>query len=176
MKKIIYLSLLMFPFLMSTNSFAGLLVEPLIGFNLVDTLSVDGGKNYKSGGGMAYGGRLGYQKGPFQIGGDYLKNSINMTDNDFDRNLETQEYGAFVGFEFPILFRAYAEYIFAVDGGTKINGEKRALNDATGGKIGLGFTLLPFIDINLDYRKLKFEDEDIDIFMIGLSLPVEFFK
>lgn len=162
-------------FLFSINTYAGLLVEPLVGFNYSNGFDVKGGEDYTSGGGLGYGGRLGYQTGGFQIGGDYLNSSIDMTNSDFDKNIDTQEWGAFVGFEFPVLFRVYGEYIFSATGETKIESLKRDLKDGTGFKLGVGFTLIPFIDINVDYRNISFKNEDFQSFMVGLSLPLNLF-
>lgn len=166
---------LLFLALVPVTSFAGLLVEPFAGFNIVREVSVDGGDDYKSGGGFGYGGRLGWQKGGFQLGGDYLYSSIDMTDSDFKKNIVTKEYGVFVGYEFPVLLRAYGEYILSADGDTKINNQKQNLSSGNGWKLGLGFTLLPFLDINVDYREISFKDQDLNAFMLGLSIPLDLF-
>lgn len=159
----------------STISHAGLLVEPVLGFNIAKDVSTNE-KDYSSGQGVGYGGRLGYQAGPFQIGGDYLNSSLDMSSSDFDNNLKVQEYGAFVGFEFPILVRTYATYIFSTSGDTKINSENSNLNGGDGFKIGVGFTLLPLLDLNLDYRKLSFDDNfDFETFMFSVSMPFNLF-
>lgn len=175
MKKIILLVLPLIVLTYSKISSAGLLVEPVFGFNIAKDVSTND-KDYQSGQGIGYGGRLGYQAGPFQIGGDYLNSSLDMSSSDFDNNLKVQEYGAFVGFEFPILVRTYATYIFSTSGDTKINSEKANLNGGDGFKIGVGFTLIPLLDLNLDYRKLSFNDDiDFETFMFSFSVPFNLF-
>lgn len=159
----------------STASQAGLLVEPVLGLNF-STETDTREKDYSSGDGVGYGGRLGYQSGPLQVGLDYLNSTIKMSSGDFNRDITEQEYGAFVGFEFPILVRIYGTYIFSTVGDTKINEKSENLNGGTGYKLGVGFTLLPLLDINLDYRQISFNDSfDVDTMMLSLSMPFDLF-
>ncbi len=186
-----FLGLLIVSFLfVSTQARADLLIEPLIGYNLGvktdfkknDSLGFDG-EEYTGGRGPAFGGRLGYQKLGFQVGLDYLHSEIDMDDKDIKEDVSLDEWAAFVGFEFPILFRVYAGYIFSAEGETEgVGNTKIDLKSGSGLKAGLGFTLLPFLDINFEYRRgtfdewkmgtQKFDSEvDYNAFMIGLSLP-----
>lgn len=174
----------------SSYSQAALLIEPVIGYSFSKAETKDetsggvtiDGDSYKGSGG-SFGGRLGYQNFGFQLGVDYLRSSIDIDDSDFDQNLAISEWAGFVGFEFPVLFRAYAGYIFSATGESKINDEKIEFTKGSGMKVGLGFTGLPFIDINFEYRKGKFgefetvnetfdEGTSYEAFMIGLSLPL----
>jgi len=144
------------------ESKADLLIEPLVGFNVGEKLKIDGGEQYK-GNGVGFGGRLGYQNLGFQLGLDYLKSSLKMTDSDFKSNLETSEWAGFVGFKFPILLRIYAGYIFSATGeASKYNNgtstDKLQFSNGTGSKVGIGFTGLPFLSINLEYRSGKFDE------------------
>lgn len=171
------LALLSFVFLFGTSaSQAGILVEPVLGLNVnhkVDDFSGLGG---------AYGGRLGYQNLGFQLGLDYLSSSTDMDEKELKSNLKTQEWAAFIGFEFPILVRVYAGYIFSAKGDVKLDGGKAKLEDGTGTKIGIGFTGLPFVDINVEYRSGSFDsvkvggvktgDADFSSTMLSISLPL----
>lgn len=180
----------------SFNAKAELLLEPVVGYSMgikgeFKEGDISGGgttasEKFSGGSGPSYGGRIGYQKLGFQVGLDYLHSSINPSDKEFKSNLDMNEWAAFVGFEFPILFRVYGAYIFSADAegkydtGTRF--EKLTLKDGSGVKAGLGFTLLPFLDINLEYRRGTFGewkagarkvegDVNYDVYMIGLSLP-----
>lgn len=170
MKTVLFLILLF-----AQSAFASLLVEPYLGLNWVNKYDIDGGKTYNTGPGIAYGGRLGLQKAGFQLGLDYMKTSSDMSNNDFKRNVTTTETGVFAGYRFPILIRVYAEYIFSASGDTKIKDSSEDLKRGTGGKVGVGFTLLPFLDLNLDYRKISFRDEDLGSFMASVSFPFDLF-
>jgi hypothetical protein len=177
--------------LTTTVSHAGLLVEPVIGYNLGTSLDTElplglGKKDYK-GSGVGYGGRLGFQKLGLQLGVDYFKSSLSMTSDDFDGNVDMDEWAGFVGYEFPILIRVYAGYIFSATGDGRMQGlsglanAKLKLEDGTGYKLGVGFTGLPFVDINFEIRRGTFTDakigsvgiDDVDYqtYMIGASLP-----
>ena len=187
MKKITQLALLFaLAFGAISQAKAELLIEPVLGYSLNGKLEL-GDASYSGARGASYGGRLGYQKLGFQIGGDYLHSSLNMNDDDFKEDMSLSEWGGFVGFEFPILFRVYAGYIFSATGTSEVETGDFELSSGSGMKVGLGFTGLPFIDINFEYRSGKFEksktdgvsgDDDEDIkysaFMVALSLPLTF--
>ena len=168
----------------STQAQAGLLIEPVVGYSVGKFNS-----EYEFGGatvqkdddslkGTSYGGRLGYQNLGFQLGLDYLASSLQIDGNDFG----TSEFAGFVGFEFPILVRVYAGYVFSGTGTLEDdNGDESKLKGGTGPKIGVGFTLLPFLDINLEYRRVTYDsfdagagatlDADYSATMLSFSLP-----
>jgi hypothetical protein len=162
---------------------ADVLLEPLVGYSLATKLDFEDADSYSGGRGPSYGGRLGYQKLGFQVGLDYLHSSIDMDDKDFKENVSMDEWAAFVGFEFPILFRVYGGYIFSATGESEGAGNTQIdFKSGSGFKAGLGFTLLPFLDINFEYRRGTFDEwkagntkfdkgVDYNAFMIGLSLP-----
>lgn len=184
MKKIVQLTLLLSLFLgYSFQSQAALLIEPVLGYSF--------GKanlEYESAGltdsdkesinGVSYGGRLGYQNLGFQLGLDYLASKMSLDGDDFN----TGEWGGFVGFEFPILIRVYAGYIFSGTGDIKTDTNDVKVSGGTGPKFGVGFTMLPFLDLNIEYRSVKYDQEkdisagtdlnlDYNAIMVGISLP-----
>jgi hypothetical protein len=148
----------------------GILVEPIVGYNVNTTLNMKDSiykKDYFGSGG-AVGGRLGYQNFGFQLGVDFLRSSVAMSGSEFTKNVTLNEWAGFVGFEFPILLRVYAGYIMSAAGtskfdqGTHGDGIKQIdLRGGTGGKIGVGLTPLPFLDLNVEYRSGQFNDYKI---------------
>jgi hypothetical protein len=109
-----------------------------------------------------------------------------MDDNDFKDDLNTKEWAAFIGYELPLFFRLYAGYILSGSGDTNVNNVTVKLEDPTGYKLGLGFTLLPIIDVNLEYRNATFDQVKASIFsanrevdyktyMISISAPFNLF-
>ena len=152
---------------------ASILIEPVVGYNLTGKYGDDSGM------GPSYGGRLGWQNLGFQLGLDYLNSNIDVDNNDIKDPLSMTEWAAFAGFEFPVLLRAYAGYIFSANATSKAtDGTKLELSNGTGMKLGVGFTMLPFLDINLEYRKGTFTelnstdlDTDYSAYMLGISLP-----
>lgn len=173
----------------TTAQAAGVLIEPLIGYNLGTKVEIEDYKSYSGGSGMAYGGRLGYQNFGFQLGLDYLKSNLDMGHKHFKKDLTTDEFAGFVGFEFPILLRVYAGYIFSGMGEAKEYQnpvttilEKAELKGGTGPKLGVGFTVLPFLDINLEYRQVTYDEfklagvkqtneVKLNSYLLSLSLP-----
>lgn len=167
--------------LVTSTAQAGLLVEPIIGLNVNHKLEPK--SDSYSGLGGAYGGRLGFQNYGFQLGLDYLASSTDLDDKDFKNNFKSQDWAAFVGFEFPILVRVYAGYIFSATGDVNLTGGGKAkMTDGTGTKIGVGFTGLPFLDINVEYRRgsydsvkvggVKTGSADFSATMLSVSLPL----
>lgn len=181
--KFAQLFILVLAFLMITPAKAGILIEPLVGFNANSKIDIEDGADASGGMGLGYGGRLGYQNYGFQLGVDYLKSSIDMDDKNFDKNVDMSEWAGFVGFKFPILVKVYAGYIFSATGETKNGvGAKQEFNDGTGMKLGVGTTLLPFLDLNFEYRSGTFselktagvkadKDTDYSAYMLSVSLP-----
>lgn len=182
--KFAQLFILLLAFFVIKPAQAGLLVEPVLGYSM-GKIEVDAANtSEEKGNGLSWGGRLGYQNLGFQLGLDYLRSSYNMKDKDFKEDLVASEWAAFAGFEFPVLLRVYAGYIFSANAETEYAGNQKVkLQDGSGMKLGVGFTGLPFVDINLEYRKgtyteikglgglSKNTDTDFSAIMLGVSLP-----
>jgi hypothetical protein len=160
----------------SAVSQAGLLIEPVLGYNFTSKASTVE-KNYNAGDGVGYGGRLGFASGDgFQLGFDYLKSEINMSSGDFNKDIYEEDLGGFVGYKFKRLFKVYGTYIFSASGNTKINDRAESLDNGTGFKFGIGCTIIPLLDINLDYRKVGFnKDIAVDSMMLSVSVPINLF-
>lgn len=161
---------------------AAVLIEPVLGYSIGSKLDIDEIDDYSGGMGLSYGARLGYQNLGFQLGLDYLKSSIDMDDNDFDENVDTSEWAAFVGFEFPVLLRVYAGYIFSATGESEMGGTNVDFKKGSGVKFGVGFTGLPFVDLNLEMRRGTYDEvkfsgipgdttADFQSYMLSVSLP-----
>jgi hypothetical protein len=183
--KIAQLLILVLAFFTIKPVSAGLLLEPVLGYSMVTRFKVDDGDSAK-GSGPSIGGRIGYQNLGLQLGLDYLRSTYNLDDNDYKEDVTASEWAGFVGFEFPILFRVYAGYIFSANGESQYDGgsgkQKLTFSEGSGMKFGVGFTGLPFIDINFEYRRGTYgeyklgstketADTDFNAYMISLSLP-----
>ena len=170
----------------SLQSNAALLIEPVVGFsfgksNVEIDVPSDPTQNdtfNKSLSGASYGGRLGYQNFGLQLGLDYLASNMKVDGDAF----KTSEFGGFVGYEFPILFRVYAGYVFSGTGTLAGDTEDFKVKGGTGPKVGVGFTLLPLLDFNIEYRSIKYAELDVqngaatfnmdyNAIMVGFSLP-----
>lgn len=171
--------ILIIAFFIFQRANAGVLIEPVLGYSM-GSFEGEVTESEKLSG-PSFGGRLGYQKLGFQLGLDYLNSNLDVDNKEYS-SLKTSEWAGFIGFEFPILVRLYAGYIFSATGSTKFEGGDLDLQKGSGTKFGIGFTGLPFVDINFEYRtstfdEIKFDGEKSDIstdfntYMISFSLP-----
>lgn len=164
------LILLFFAFVV--NAKAALLLEPYVGFAMNGTAEIGSSEDDYSG--TTVGGRVGWQMLGLFLAADLRQSTFDVDGTDFD---ETQ-YSAVVGYDFPILVRAYAQYVLGgsgeFDGGSD-------LEDPTGTILGVGFTGLPFVSLNLEMAKYKYEsiggssgEVDFDHILLSVSLPLTF--
>lgn len=152
------------------NSQAGLLIDPYIGVGQSKT-TLDVVNNDDSSNTATYlGSRLGYSKFLFSAGIDYQIASSEIQDEDSRIN----NLSAFVGVDLPILFRFWAEYFISSD----INNDDLDLSFKNGYGLGVGFTGLPFVSLNLEIEALNFDAEvlnqDVDFTVAQTVLSVSF--
>ncbi len=140
----------------SLASHAGVLIEPYLGTgsytSTVDADNFDDDpESYTT-----LGARLGGSFLLFSAGVDFGMDT-------FDGSTRSNT-SAFVGFDFPILVRAYAKYMISSnlenDDLDDLNVDV-AFND--GYVLGLGFTGLPLVSINLEIEKSSYTYEDYPI-------------
>lgn len=159
---------------MSVNAFSGLLIDPYVGVGrATSTISASGFSvtDPDPESTTSVGARLGYSFLLLSAGIDY---EMVTAGDDKLTNLS-----AFVGVDMPILIRAWAEYFvsskFDVDGGVD-----RDFKDGYG--IGLGFTGLPFVSLNLEVQNLNYEydltsavkaDQAVTATTFSVSLPLD---
>lgn len=153
--------------LMSVSASAGLLVEPYLGFRFGSGENSSSPKTEYSYNSPLLGGRLGYQFLGLMAGLDYSTSLGNFSLTEKTSGVETKgkytsnTFGLFVGYDFPILLRAWATYYLSNtlkgDSGS-VDGDKLK---GGGYGLGVGFTGLPFISLNLELRQLTW-DESFD--------------
>ncbi len=143
---------------------ASLLIEPHLGY-------IVGGKSDYSGAeikwnGPDYGARLGGQWLGFQAGLDYAHSTFDTEASAFGITAKSAHkrdlLGAFVGYKFPVLLRAWATYFFSGKTTATETTSSTTAGDFTKGKgmeLGVGFTGLPIVNLNLSYRTST-EDKD----------------
>jgi hypothetical protein len=187
-------------FVFSGNTKAGIHVEPYLGYSLGGSGdSTFGTTNYDhSYGTPTIGGRLGYGMLGFMAGIDYsmqnfgLESEVGSTT--FDDDVSKSQLGIFVGYELPILLRVWGTYFLS----SKIEGDdsqaagtlfdsRYEFSDGGGYALGAGFTGLPFVSINLEYRTLEYDkgelngatitnyNEKLDLseILLSVSLPLD---
>ncbi len=172
----------------SLSANAGFLVEPYLGYKI--GTGDQGGStpvDYTYSG-ATFGGRLGYQFLGLMGGLDYSLSSFDIdrevpgTKTSVDTSQST--FGAFVGYDFPILLRAWAAYYFS----SKLEENDNDEYSGGGYGLGVGFTGLPFVSLNIEYRSLAYDefynssasstsslgaDVEINEILFSVSLPLD---
>ena len=166
----------------SLTASAGLLVEPYAGFGSLSTAAdfVSGSNSSvsdESSTASVIGGKLGYSFILLSAGLDY---QIMMGDLDGD-SATISNTSLFVGVDLPILFRFWGKYIinseFDYDVSSNLD-----ISFKDGYALGLGFTGLPFVSLNLEYSLMNYEmefgnnakaDYLVGATVLSVSLPLD---
>lgn len=140
--------------LFSFNSFAGFLIEPYAGvgnYKVVynDSLVEDGDNESMT----TFGGRLGMSFTLLSAGIDYQLDTI----DEASRNTTS----IFVGVDLPILLRFWGEYM--ISSNLEPDEGKTTYDFESGYSLGVGFTGLPFVSLNLEVEKTSYELGNDDI-------------
>jgi hypothetical protein len=149
------------------------IVEPFLSYEMGEA---DNGTASVDATGTTFGVRAGGSTLGFIYGLEYQTGSITVEDPAGDEDYDLTDMGVFVGFEFPVLIRAYATYYFSHKAepptGSDIEGDG-------GIKLGVGFTGLPFVSINLEKMTRAYDksggatiDQEIDTTILSVSLPL----
>ena len=205
-------NLFLFVFILFTLSHslakADISIEPYIGLAIggegetnFGTLNQNGIENNFSG--IQFGSRVGYSTLGFTFGIDFSLGSISVDSSNPSTsfyaksdNLKVNQTGIFVSYQLPILFRMWGTYFINANasGDDQVNLMEDQLFDAaddfssgSGIALGVGYTGLPFVSLNLEYRKLEYENykvSDISSYnfknfsineiFLSVSLPLEF--
>jgi hypothetical protein len=162
LKQMLLLSLILF----SLQSKASLLIEPHVAYGMLGTSDYTLlGQTLKiTYSGPQYGARLGFQTFGLMGGVDYTRSSLKFkteilgTTTESDDNRD--QVGVFVGYKFPILLRVWGGYYFT-DKVTSATSNSQSHNgdytSGTGTELGVGFTGLPFLSVNLMYRTSSYD-------------------
>ncbi|MBC77930.1 MAG: hypothetical protein CME64_18130 [Halobacteriovoraceae bacterium] len=156
----------------SVQSYAGFLIEPYAGYGTIATTTDVPSDDNETEAGAFVGGRLGYSFLLVSAGIDYNTGSA----GDYDRTSTS----AFVGVDLPILLRFYGKYTFSSD--LENSDNDFDYDFKSGYAVGVGFTGLPFVSLNLEAGAEKYEvevlgqDYDVDAanILATVSLPLDF--
>ncbi len=154
--------------------FAGILVDPYIGYGsyttTYDTASLDDDVESYS----MIGSRLGYSFLLLSAGIDYEMD--NFSDG------KRTNTSVFVGVDLPILLRFWGEYIF--NSNLEIDDATYDIAFKNGYSLGVGFTGLPLVSLNLEVEKSSYKFEDVPLlgdfdtdwasYIFSVSFPLDF--
>lgn len=179
---------------------AGILIEPYLGYSFAGSgdMTLGDDKVESDFSSVTMGGRLGYQTLGVMFGLDYSFQSFDMTSttngNEVEDGTKKNQLGVFVGYDFPILLRAWATYYVnatmegrdAAAANNQIYDNTDSFENGSGYALGVGFTGFPFLSINLEYRTIEYDqyeisgnsvsnyNEKLDLSEILLSVSVPF--
>ena len=157
---------------------ADFLIEPLIGY----TIAGDVGEATKyDASGAGFGARVGFQTLGLMAGLDYQSNSLTLDTTPTETDADSTEIGLFVGYEFPILLRVWGAYMVSGEADFGASGKYKGLS---GTKFGIGWTGLPFLCINLEFKSYEYDEDEpgatlnpaaeYTATMLSVSLPLTF--
>lgn len=167
---------------------ASFLIEPHLAYNVSGTgdNTVAGVKVEHEYSGAQYGARVGGQYLGFMAGLDYTLSKPDLKSTALGTtsttSLDNKELGIFVGYNLPILLRAWGTYYFDTT-------SKYSSGEFSGHTIelGVGFTALPFLSLNAMYRNVTLDENksggtttkltgsaeyNLHEFVVGVSLPI----
>ncbi len=128
---------------------ASLLLEPYLGYvtgGQIKSAPLDA--KYT---GTEYGARVGYSIMNFAVGGEYLAKTLTDDSSPSSNTYTGGDLGIFAAFKFPILVRAFATYVPSPELKSSNSLGSSTFKSGNILKLGVGFTALPFININLEY-------------------------
>lgn len=133
--------------IVSQSAQASLLLEPYLGYVSGEAKQTTTAKFT----GTEYGARVGWSSMiGLAVGGEYA--AMSTTDDSSPKNdLKSSDLGVFVAYKFPIMLRAYATYFPSSEIKTSSSVVDGTFKSGNAMKLGVGFTGLPFININLEY-------------------------
>jgi len=134
---------------------AGILLEPYLGY-VTGQQKQTGTANLS---GTEFGARVGYTLLNFGIGAEYVGASY-TDDSSPKNNLTIGDIGVFVSYKLPVLFRVYATYVPSAAVKDKVSNSEFTFK-GNSAKLGVGYTGLPFININLEYINATYKDVEI---------------
>ena len=152
----------------SQAAFAGIHLEPFLGYSIAGDYEADFGSALTDDGqytssGPQIGARVGYGMLGF-FGAVEYELSPMKPGGDNDDTIDQTNLGVSVGYEFPILIRGYATYIFQARG--QAGDDNDTLYKGSGVKLGVGYTGLPFVAINFEMTTLNYDSVESDSSLI----------
>jgi hypothetical protein len=186
MKKLLFAAATL---LISSQVWADIYLEPYVGYQFgksTGSATITPGGNLtidEKDSGTAFGAKVGYSVMGFAFGADYMATSLTGKDQTTppgaDSKWKGTNIGAFAQFTLPILLKFSATYFASakLKDDTEITGN--------GFKVGVGFTFLPMLSVNLDMISMKYDkgsggtgfvfnslDSKMTTTMLSVSLPL----
>ncbi|MCK5074284.1 MAG: outer membrane beta-barrel protein [Bacteriovoracaceae bacterium] len=198
------LKILIIGLVFGTHAMAGILVDPYVGYRTGSFEVTSENTTYEFDlSGYGYGLRLGYNFLGLMAGVEYGLGSVDReyTRTGSEETYDTTQMSAFIGYNFPLV-RFWGSYYWNYK--LEIPETNLTTGDYEGDKwegngfgLGIGFTGIPFISINLEYKRIEIEEltyysssrgatrtvnyptsdttkPEIDEFFLSVSVPFDF--
>ena len=173
MRLLLVLSLVM----VANAAKAGFLIDPYIGLGQSKSTLDAASDQEETSSSTVLGSRLGYSFILLSGGIDY---QIMNTKDSNEEDATLNNLSAFVGVDLPILFRFWAEYFLSSNLASDTDGVDFTFKDGYG--LGIGFTGLPFVSLNLEIEALNFDaeigsnefDYTVASTILSVSMPFDF--
>ncbi len=179
-KSLLLLTALISLFYYTKDAQASFLLEPYTGLNIVSKGKTESEDFDISG--YTVGGRVGFQNLGVMLGLDGRRFAF-----DFDPEKSSgyeatgSSLGFFVGYDFLILLRVYATYLFS--GEFENDKDNLKLTEGSGYIVGVGYKVLPYLSVNFDVMNLSTSkrefnsvtsdyDVDYSLYLLSVSLPI----
>lgn len=171
--------------LFAWKAYSGIELEPYVGYEFSDSDDdVNGNSSFTQ---LDLGARVGFSILMFSAGVDYMNGTGDgeFDDSTVEYDTTASELGAYFKFTFPILIQTYATYILDAELEQDYSSGSSFTLNGSGYKVGVGFTGLPFIAINLEYKAINYDefesgsttadiDADYSTYGVFVSLPLTF--
>jgi hypothetical protein len=165
---------------------AALLVEPYAGYAFGGTIKNGGFASSDTITGVEYGARLGFQKMGFMIGAEYLGGNMDFKDSGTTYHVGQTDIGPFIGYQSLLGFRIFASYFISPTASTNTSPTEK-FTSGWGAKIGVGYKVLQYMAVNLEYYSSQFSKDQVSgvtatlnpklqasYYMLTLSFPLTF--
>ena len=163
MKLLLYSSIFFF----LAHAKAGLLIEPVVGYNATKVEYDNASGTFGTGAiGGVFGGRLGLTiLDTIFIAGDYIGGDLSWEpEGAINQELDgsVQRVGISAGIDMPVLpIRVWAGYFESEFSADLPSVGEYLFENGDGIKAGIGFTFLPIIDINFEYYSAEYDKYSI---------------
>lgn len=170
MKTILIFALL----LVGAQSQAAFLFEPNLGYAVSGNLDPGPPITYTFSG-LEYGARLGYDAMGLQVGAGYK----GMLETEYAPSVGSQkpkvsgtQYAAFLGYQFPVMVRILAEYIFLDYGNSKLSPSDLTYK-GSGYRIGAHYSVIPMLNIGMEYYAITYTEVKDNVSGVSASLSTQ---
>lgn len=151
--------------LFSTSAFAGVFLEPYVGYQTGDTtseLSITAPvaatvSNDTKAKGIAFGGKIGVIAFHMALGVDYLHSDLETKDDGDTTKYKEDNFGPFVSIPLFASFRLNGSYYPTA----KIKDDDKTEFEGSGYKVGLSMRLISMIHLSVDYMSTEYDDVTI---------------